>query len=225
MRDKLIYKICGGLYILVMVTFLLPEMLGGGLVDSDSISNTFRLVADSGFQYRLAVSIEFIGVVAIMALIITLFYILKPFNLYLALLALGLRMGEVMLLAVSRIDDFTLLNLSQQAASASSSGAAELNYLGQMIISSAAQGTALAFVFFAIGSLFNNFLFHKSKVIPTWLAILGLIGAALVTMQTVLSLVTDLPSIINDASWYPIMLFEFILGFYLIFHGKRKETL
>ena len=72
--------------------------------------------------------------------------------------------------------------------------------------------------------MFNNILFYKSKVIPAWLAIFGLIGAALVTLQTVLFLVIDIPSLIGQVAWVPIMLFEFILGFYLIFRGMKKET-
>ena len=224
MSDKSIYRLCGGLFIFTLTTFALREMLAGGLIDSESISNTFRMVADSAFQYRLAVWIDFIGVVALMALIVTLFYILKPFGIYLALLALGLRMGEVTLIAVLRIDDFTILTLSQQAESASSGGVAELNYLGQMLVARADQGFTLAMVFYAAGSLFNNILFYKGKAIPFWLAILGLLGASLVTVQTVLSLIIDLPKSIHWAAWGPIMLFEFVIGLYLIFRGKRKET-
>ena len=224
MSDKSIYRLCGGLFIFTLTTFALREMLAGGLIDSESISNTYRMVADSAFQYRLAVWIDFIGVVALMALVVTLFYILKPFGIYLALLALGLRTGEVILLAVLRIDDFTILTLSQQAASASGSGVAALNYLGQMLVSRADQGFTLAMVFYAIGSLFNNILFYRSKAIPFWLVILGLLGASLVIVQTVLSLIIDLPLITYWAGWGPIMLFEFIVGFYLIFYGKREET-
>ena len=94
MRDKLIYRLCGILFILGLSTFLLTDMLAGSLINSENISNTFKLVADNAFQYRLALFIDFVGVVAIIALAITLFYILKPFNLYLALLALGWRMAE-----------------------------------------------------------------------------------------------------------------------------------
>ena len=114
--------------------------------------------------------------------------------------------------------------MSQQAASASGSVAAELNHIGQMLVSRADQGFTLAMVFFAIGSLFNNILFYRSKAIPFWLAILGLLGASLVTVQTVLSLIIDLPQSIYWAAWGPIMLFELIIGFYLIFRGKRQET-
>ncbi len=224
MSNKSIYRLCGILFIFTCVAFLLRDMLAGGLIDSENISNTFKLVIDNEFQYRLAIVIGFIGVVALIPLIITLFHILKPFNLYLALLALGWRIGEVVILAVSRINDFALLTLSQQVALLPGNEIAELSYLGQMIISSSVQGVAFAMVFFSIGSIFNNILFYRSKAIPFWLAILGLVGAALTTITTVLVIGIDIPSAIDRNSWVPILLFEFILGFYLIFRGMKKET-
>jgi hypothetical protein len=223
MRDKLTYRLCGFLYILTCSTFLVRNSLIGGLIDTENIFNTFKLVLDNASLYRLAIFIDFMGVVALMALVITLFHILKPINQYLALLALGWRIGEVVILAVSKIDDFLILTLSQQVALSPGSGIAELNYLGQILISRSAQGVLLAMVFFSIGSIFYNILFYKSKAIPFFLAILGLIGAALATISAILSIIIDLPPDIALGAWAPIILFEFILGFYLIIWGMKKE--
>lgn len=79
-------------------------------------------------------------------------------------------------------------------------------------------------VFFSIGSIFNNVLFYKSKAIPIALAVFGLIGTGLVTISTVLSLVVDLPRTFVDGAAVPIIVFEYILGFYLIFRGMEKRS-
>jgi len=79
-------------------------------------------------------------------------------------------------------------------------------------------------VFFSIGSIFNNVLFYKSKAIPFSLAVFGLIGTALITTGTVLSIVIDLPAAIVLGAGLPIVLFEYILGFYLIFFGMKKRS-
>jgi len=89
MRDKSIVRLCGILFIFTCTTFLARQFLVSGLIDANNISNTFKLVADNTSQYRLAIFIDFMGVVALMALVVTLFHILKPINQYLALLALG----------------------------------------------------------------------------------------------------------------------------------------
>jgi hypothetical protein len=161
--------------------------------------------------------------VAVMALAFSLYAILRPVHLYLALLALGLRIGEVVLQAGAKIPDYLLLTLSQSAVSSSGSGIAVPDYLGQMLIAASSQAVWLSFVFFAIGSLFNNFLFYKGKLIPAILAIFGLIATALYTLGSVAALIINLPENANMGMMLPLVAFELLLGFYLAFFGIKKE--
>ncbi len=224
MSTKSISRLCGVLYISTVLAFLVSNLfLKAQLVDAENISNTFELVADNALQYRLAVFIDFMGMVAVMALVFSLFYVLKPVNPYLALLALGWRIGEVVLQAGAKIPDYLLLTLSQSIASSPGNGIAELDYLGQMLIVGSTQAVWLSFVFFSMGSLFNNFLFYKSKAIPVVLAIYGLISTALYTLGSVLALFIDLPVSANLGLMLPLVLFELLLGFYLAFFGMKSE--
>jgi hypothetical protein len=87
MNTQSISRICGVLYISTVLTFLVSNLfLKQQLGDAENISSTFKLVADNAFQYRLAVSVDFVAMVAAMALAFSLFAILKPVNPYLALL-------------------------------------------------------------------------------------------------------------------------------------------
>jgi len=225
MNTKSISRICGVLYISTVLAFLLSNLfLKQQLVDAENISNTFKLVADNAFQYRLAVSIDFVAMVAVMALVFSLYVILKPVNPYLALLALGLRIGEVVLQAGAKVPDYLLLTVSQLAVSSSGTGVAELDYLGQMLIAGSTQAVWLSFVFLSIGSLFNNFLFYKGKAIPVALAVYGLISTALYTLGSVLALIIDLPESANFGMLLPLVLFELLLGFYLAIFGIKNET-
>ena len=97
--------------------------------------------------------------VAVMSLAFSLYIILKPINPYLALLALGWRIGEVVLQAGGKIPDYLLLTLSQSAAPSSEAGLTVIETLGQILIGGSTQALWLSFVFLSIGSLFNNFLF------------------------------------------------------------------
>lgn len=224
MNTKSISRICGVLYISTVLAFLVSNLfLKEQLVDAENISSTFKLVADNAFQYRLAVFIDFMGMVAVMALAFSLFYILKPVNPYLALLALGWRIGEVVLQAGAKIPEYLFLTLSQSVASSPGNGMAELDYLGQMLIAGSTQAVWLSFVFFSIDSLFNNFLFYKSKAIPVILAIYGLISTALYTLGAVVPLIIDLPAGTDLGLMLPLVIFELSLGFYLAFFGMKKE--
>ena len=224
MNTKSISRTCGVLYIATVLAFLISNLiLKEPLVDAEDISGTFKLVADNAFQYRLAVAIDFVAMVAVMALAFSLYTILKPVDPYLALLALGWRIGEVVLQAGAKIPDYLLLTLSQSVSSSSGSGIADLDYLGQVLIDGSTWAVGLSFVFLSVGSIFNNFLFYKSKAIPVSLAIFGLISTALYTLSSVLALFTDLPESALGLM-LPLVLFELLLGFYLAIFGMREEA-
>lgn len=224
MNTKSISRICGILYASTVLAFLASNLfLKEQLVDAGDISGTFKLLAEHAFQYRLAVSIDFLAMVAVMALAFSLFAILKPVHPYLALVALGLRIGEVVIQAGAKIPDYLLLKLSQTALSYGS-GVAEMEHLGQMLIAGSNQAVWLSFVFLAIGSLFNNFLFYKSKAIPGTLAIFGLISTGLYSLGSVAALIIDLPESAKMGMMLPLVLFELMLGFYLAIFGMKEKT-
>ena len=223
MNTKSISRICGWLYVSTVLAFLLSNLfLKGQLVDAADIPGTFKLVADNASRYRLAVSIDFVAMVAVMALVFSLFVILKPVNRYVALLALGWRVGEVILQAGAKVPEYLLLELSQSATSSPGTGIAGLEHLGQMLIAGSAWAVSLSFVFLSIGSIFNNWLFFRSKAIPKILAIYGLVSTALYTVGSVLALMIDLPESANMGTMLPMVLFELLLGFYLAFVGMRE---
>ena len=220
MNTRSISRICGVLYIVTVLAFLICNLvLKEPLVDAEDVSGTLELVADNDLQYRLAVAIDFLAMVGVMALAFSLFTILKPVGPYLALLALGWRIGEVVLQDGAKIPDYLLLTLSQSSGTAT----AELDYLGQTLIDGSTQALGLSFVFLSIGSIFNNYLFYKSKTIPASLAIFGLIATALYTLASVLALFADLPESALGLM-LPLVLFELLLGFYLARFGMKEET-
>jgi len=224
MSIKSISRICGVLYLSTVAAWLVSNLLmKGQLVDAENIPNTLKLVADNAMQYRLAVFIDFMGMVGVMALVFSLFYILKPINQYLALLALGWRIGEVVIQAGAKIPEYLLLTLSQSVASAPGNGIAEVDYLGQMLIAGSTRALWLSFVFLAMGSIFNNFLFYRGKAIPVVLAIFGLIGATSYTLGAVLPLIFELPESAYLGLMLPLVLFELSLGFYLAVFGIKEK--
>jgi len=224
MNTKSISRICGILYVSTVSAFLVSNLfMKEQLVNANNIPNTFKLLAENAVQYRLAVSIDFLAMVAVMALVFSLFAILKPVHPYLALLALGLRIGEVVIQAAAKIPDYLLLQLSQTTLSAGSS-VAEAEQLGHMLIAGSTQAVWISFVFLGIGSLSNNYLFYKSKGVPGALAIFGLISAALYTLGSIAALMVDLPEFAKMGMMFPMVLFELMLGLYLAIFGMKEKT-
>jgi hypothetical protein len=224
MNTKSISRTAGILYIVTVLAFLASNLvLKGPLVDAADVSGTFRLVADHALQYRLAVAIDFLAMVGVMALAFSLFILLRPVNPYWALLALGWRIAEVVLQAGAKIPDYLLLTTSQSVTASSGGGLAEVAYLGQVLIDGSTQAVALSFVFLSVGSIFNNYLFYRSRAIPRSLAVFGLFGTALYTLGSVPALFTDLPESAL-VLMLPLVAFELLLGFYLAFFGMKEEA-
>jgi hypothetical protein len=224
MNTKSISRICGILYVSTVLAFLVSNMfLKEQLVNVNNIPNTFKLLVENAVQYRLAVSIDFLAMVAVMALVFSLFAILKPVHAYLALVALGLRIGEVVIQAAAKIPDYLLLQLSQ-TAQLSGGSVAETEQLGRMLVAGSTQAVWISFVFLGVGSLFNNYLFYKSRGIPTALAIFGFISAVLYTLGSIAALMIDLPETANMGMMLPMVLFELTLGFYLAIFGMKEKA-
>jgi hypothetical protein len=220
MNTKSLSRLCGILFLLTIAAFLVGNMLlKNPLHDTEHYSNTFQLVKDNAFQYRLGNFIAFLGVATQFALMITLYQILKPVNPFFALLALGWRIGEQVLLTISIMASFLILGLSQTVPLSPGNGIAD--YLGQILVSAPVHIEAIAFVFLGIASVFNNMLFYKSKAIPSPLALLGVIGAVLYALGAALPMI-GLPEALRDLG-YPLLLFELLLGVYLTFWGLKKE--
>ena len=225
MKIKDISKICGWLYIVTILASPVSNLfLNEKLIDAENISVTFKLIAENAAKYRLSVSIDFLAMVAVMVLAFSLYSILEPVNLYFAFLALGLRIGEVVLQAGAAVPDYLLLPLSQSAITSSGTGSLGLEHLGQMLLAGSTQAVWLSFVFFSIGSLFNNYLFYKGRLIPQSLAIYGLIATGLYALGSITALFVDLPEIANMVMMFPLVLFEFSLGIYLITFGIKGQA-
>ena len=224
MRSKSIARICGVLYIVTVLAFLVSNLiLKAQLVNAEDTPGTFNHVADHASRYRLAVSIDFLAMVGVMALAFSLYTILKPVNPYLALLALGWRIGEVVLQAGAKVPDYLLLDLSKSAATVSSGEIADMERLGDMLINGSMQALGLSFVFLSVGSLVNNFLFYKSNTIPTALASSGLIGTGSYTLGS-LFLIAGLPDGAALGLMFPLVLFELSLGVYLVVFGIKEKV-
>ncbi len=225
MDRKRVSRITGALYVSTVLAFLVANLaLKGKLINAADIPSTLGLVAANAVQYRTAVSIDFLAMVAVMSLAFSLYVVLRPINHYLALLALGWRIAEVVLQAGAKIPDYLVLTLGRSAITSSAAGMGDVEILGQILIAASTLAVWTSFVFLSIGSLFNNYLFLKGRVIPVALAIYGVASAVVFALGSVLALVVDLPENANMVMMLPMVAFELILGFYLVIFGIRESA-
>ena len=223
MNPRSLSRLCGILFLFTVAAFLVGNMvLKNPFHDTERYANTFQRVSENASRYRLGNFVAFVGLIAQFALAITLYQILKTANPFLALLALGWRIGEQVLLTPGILAGFLILGLSQDPASLGG-GVAEWNALAQILVSAPIFAEDMAYVFLGIASVFNNWLFYSSRVIPSWLALLGIVGAVLYALGRALPMVVALPAAI-EILLFPLLIFELILGFYLVIWGLKHTS-
>lgn len=175
--------VVGTLFIIATVTAVLSGIaLDRILKDpgylSDVSENENRVIVAVIFELILAVSVAGIGVL--------MFPVLKKHGEGLALGYAGIRLIETVFIIVASISLLSVLTLSQDYVA----GPLDASYYQS-------SGTSLlalrdwsfvfgTMIFLGLGGLPLNYLLYQSRLVPRWLSVWGIIGAALVLLYGLL---------------------------------------
>ncbi len=165
-------------------------------------------------QVRAGILGEMVTVTALVILSVLLYLALKDQSHKIAFVALGLRLTEVALLAVSRIATFAFLSTSQ--AFIAEGQPAYLQTLGNLVFETQDIAYSLNMVFFTLGGTLFYYLLYKLRYVPQALAIFGLVAAPLAFIGTVFDLLgVSVPLIV----FLPNLPFELAIGLWLLIKG------
>ena len=211
-------RLIGAAFLLQAVaSFTAGLLLPGVLSVSDNIVETMTDLANNVLRVRVGIVVELITAIALIILSSLLFIVLKKENMKIAIVALGLRLTEVALLAGSRIKTFSLLHISQ--ASVNEGHPIYLQTLGNLTYETQEFAYAVNMVFFALGGTLFYYLLYQSKYVPQWLAIFGLIAAPLALIGTVIELLGySVPLVV----FIPNLPFELTIGLWLLIKGASE---
>jgi len=186
----------------------------------DDISATLLRIAENPVVLRINILVDMLTALGVILLGAILFVTLRKQNEKLALTALGFYILEGALLAASRIGTFSLLQLSQEYAS---TGQPEsLLVFGKVALEAADYvGDTLHVLAFCLGAILFYVLLYKSKAVPRWLSLWGLITIIPVLAGT-LTAVFDvhLPFIF----FLPYFPFEFVIGIWVLVRGVPEVS-
>jgi hypothetical protein len=187
------------------------------LIVADNIVASMTNMANNPLQVRAGIIADLLTAIGLVVLSVLLFIILKKQNMKIALVALGLRLVEVALLAVSRLETFAFLRTSQ--ASAIAGHPDYLQTLGRMAFESQEFAYSLSMVFFTLGGTLFYFLLFKSGFVPKALAIFGLIAAPLALAGELFGLFgISVPLVV----FLPNLPFELTIGVWLLAKGIKE---
>ena len=151
---------------------------------------------------------------------VILFPIFKKYNEALALGAVIFR-GALEMIAYMGIacSWLLLLTLSQKYVSPGTTDVSDFQLIGTMMLNVVNRFANMLDIVFSIGALFIYYLFYKTKLIPMWLSLWGLIGAILYLAYPILFMI----SLDIEILQYPLAVQEMVLAGWLIIKGFKTN--
>lgn len=209
-------RIVGAFFLIAMVTYL----VGASIIDSvQSAPDYLSTVSENETQVIVGVLLEIINCVAVIGIAVAIYPIFKKYNEALALGYVGFRVIEVAVLVAAVISPLLLIELSQEYLTAGVQDASDFQVIGTLLLAARAHlaGIVLS-IFFSLGALIFYYFLYRTKLVPRFISIWGLIAAVLVLTWNLLEafgirieagIILGLPIILN----------EIFLGFWLIAKG------
>lgn len=225
MINKRADKLVGVLFILAAVSAV------AGVILYDPILNgSDYLINGSKHANRViwGALMELILVVSVVGTATTMFPILRRYNETIALWHVCFRFLEAIVIMIGVISVLSLLTLSQEFVAAGAPDVATFQTSGT-ILKAIHEWTFMLGPNFMLGinTLMYSYIFYKTKLVPKFIPILGMTGAALVFICALLVMfdIIEQVSVWGGLLALPVAANEMILAVWLIMKGFNSSAL
>ncbi len=189
----------------------------------DDFAQVIKNIAASSALVRAGIANDLVTIAGSAILSAALYVILKPVNKNAALVAVFWWLLECAIATVVTLNTLAVLFLVNGRGSLHGVSNVQLDTLAPVLISVDRAGNRIAAIFFGMGSLMFCYLWFKSRFIPRVLAAWGVFASLLpilAPLATVMVPGFDVP-LRRARSGIPIIIFEVLLGFWLLLQGVR----
>ena len=214
---SLALKLCGFLYIFILVTSAASAGLGNRNDEKDSGSK-FPVIAENPGQYRNSVYIGIISHIGILAISGMLFLAFSSYDRTLAMIGSLFRLGEGLILIFNEVSVLRLLDIAKEYVLTDSSKAG-LRMFGDQILLTKNTRFMVGLLFLAIGALTYGILFIQNGAIPSMIAWLGL-GAGIISSIGILITFATGFDLIYSIGLVSMMVFEVVFGGWLLIYSS-----
>ncbi|WML48422.1 DUF4386 domain-containing protein [Neobacillus sp. PS3-34] len=223
--NKKAAKIVGALFILAAVT----AVIGLNLYNPILKGPDYMIKgSEHANQVITGALMELILVVSAVGTATIMFPFLRKYNETIALLHVCFRFLEAIIITVGVISVLSLLTLSREFAAVGALDVASYQASG-ILLKAVHDWTFLLGPNFMLGinTMMYSYIFYKSKLVPRFIPILGMTGAALVFMASLL----EMFGVIQQVSFWgamlslPVAANEMILAVWLIVKGFNESAL
>jgi hypothetical protein len=183
--------------------------------------DTARNIMEHETLFRLNIACNLIYVMNIVALLASLYVILKPISRNLALVATFFRLVFALMWGITALNTLSALRLLGDAAYLPVFKTDQLQTLARLHLTSSYDAYYVGLPFWTLASTVCSYLWFKSGYIPRVLAGFGVIASAWGVICAFAFIVFPNFAETVNASWFdvPLVMFEMALGFWLLFKG------
>lgn len=161
--------------------FVLPS-----LVVADDIAQTMRAIADNPALFRTVMLLDMATALGVILLGVMRYVTVKSTGQRMALVALCFYVLEATPLAASTLAGVSLLRVSQEYIAGG--GPTGLRIIGDLAVESTDfVGGTLHLLAFCVGAILFYLLLDRSRVVPRWLSLWGLVTVSPLTVWMVLA--------------------------------------
>ena len=217
--------IVGVLFIIATAFLFIGGAVYGPILDSPdylTLAYPNRVTAVAGML------LEFACVIAIPLIPVFMYPVLKEHSEPLALGYVGFRLFEAVLFVITEINELSLINVSEGYLNSGEAGASYFENLGSSIQAENLWIFLFYVLIFTLGGLIFYSALYKSRVVPRFISIWGLIAAALLFVGTVLLMLEvdtgALGNVWELITAAPIAVNEMVLALWLIIKGFNPSA-
>lgn len=188
------------------------------LVVKNDTGATMVKIARNLMAANLSVFLDIVTAIGILWLAVLLFGLLRRVNEIWAATALAFYALEAGMLIVSTFFGYGFIRLSERYFV---SGDKALVLFGQVMLQTKTFTGSMLIIPFGLGAILFYYLLFKSKVLPVWLPLWGLIAVIPVLIGVpLMAYGVDVPFVVC----VPYVPFEFFTGAYILICGLRENT-
>jgi hypothetical protein len=208
----------GALFLIAMIA-----SLAGGTIVTSIISATdpLKAVSQNESQLLFGVFLEALNALAVVGIGILMFAIFKEYNETMAVGYLGFRIIESLFCVFIVIGPLSLMTISQNYSELEN--ITTVNLEAMSALSNAIRAVVVDWmipIFFSLGALLLYSFLYRSKRLPRFISVWGLIAAGLIGLLVILKFLNfEMSMGLNMVIALPIILNEIFMGIWLIAKG------
>lgn len=173
-------------------------------------------------QVMIGVLLEIVNGIAVLAIAVLMYPLLKQYGEGLALGYIAFRVLECGMQVAMDMSPLALLTLSERYLENGATAAPQFEILGALYLAERDAASLMLLIFFVAGALLFYFLLYRSQLLPRFVSVWGIIALLLIVTMNVLDVRNmDVGMIFA----LPIMANEIILALWLIIKGFNPAAL